>query len=93
MPVLAAQELKPEQAVALVSCLVWREKSEAGGRVSADMEGPVGALRQAARHVAKVTTAARPRPLAAYTCTSPACRDHGRQYWLKGTWSPCPTRG
>lgn len=50
-----AQDLKPEQAVALVACLVWREKSEAAPRVSEDMEGPVAALREAARRVAKAS--------------------------------------
>lgn len=48
------QELRVEQAVALVACLVWREKSDAAPRVSEDMEGPVAALREAARRVAKV---------------------------------------
>ena len=48
------QDLKVEQAVALVACLVWREKSDAAPRVSEDMEGPVAALREAARRVAKV---------------------------------------
>lgn len=50
-----AQDLKPEQAVALVACLVWREKSDAAPRVSEDMEGPVAALREAARRVAKAS--------------------------------------
>ena len=40
--------------MALVSCLVWREKSEAGGRVAPELEGPLAALREAARRVAKV---------------------------------------
>ena len=48
------QELSPEQAVALVSCLVWREKSDWAGRVGPELEGPVAALREAARRVAKV---------------------------------------
>ena len=48
------QDLKPEQAVALVACLVWREKSDAAARVSEELEGPVAALREAARRVAKV---------------------------------------
>lgn len=43
-----------EQAVALVACLVWREKSDGAPRISEDMEGPVAALREAARRVAKV---------------------------------------
>ncbi|CAL8466224.1 g5760 [Coccomyxa elongata] len=49
------KDLKVEQAVALVACLVWREKSDAAPRVSEDMEGPVAALREAARRVAKVS--------------------------------------
>jgi ATP-dependent RNA helicase DOB1 len=48
------QDLKAEQAVALVSCLVWREKTDNRTRVSEDMEGPVAALQEAARQVAKV---------------------------------------
>lgn len=40
--------------MAVVSCLVWREKSENRTRVSEDMEGPVAALQEAARQVAKV---------------------------------------
>ncbi len=39
-----------------MSCLVWREKSEAGGRVAPELEGPLAALREAARRVAKVFT-------------------------------------
>jgi ATP-dependent RNA helicase DOB1 len=54
------QDLKAEQAVALVSCLVWREKGDGGARVNEDLEGPVAALREAARRVAKV---GRPAPL------------------------------
>lgn len=42
------------QAVGLMACLVWREKSDTGARVSAELEGPVGALREAAKRVAKV---------------------------------------
>ena len=42
------------QAVGLMACLVWREKSDTGTRVSAELEGPVGALREAAKRVAKV---------------------------------------
>ncbi|EIE21291.1 antiviral helicase [Coccomyxa subellipsoidea C-169] len=49
------KDLKPEQAVALVACLVWREKSDAAPRVSEELEGPVAALREAARRVAKVS--------------------------------------
>ena len=41
--------------MALVACLVWREKSDAAARVSEDMEGPVAALREAARRVAKAS--------------------------------------
>ena len=43
------------QAVGLMACLVWREKSDTGARVSAELEGPVGALREAAKRVAKVS--------------------------------------
>ena len=48
------QELSAHQAVGLMACLVWREKSDTGTRVSAELEGPVGALREAAKRVAKV---------------------------------------
>ncbi len=47
------------QAVGLMACLVWREKSDSGTRVSAELEGPVGALREAAKRVAKVRHACR----------------------------------
>ena len=49
-----AQDLSVHQAVGLMACLVWREKSDTGTRVSAELEGPVGALREAAKRVAKV---------------------------------------
>ena len=42
------------QAVGLMACLVWREKIETSARLSAELEGPVGALREAAKRVAKV---------------------------------------
>ena len=48
------QDLNVHQAVGLMACLVWREKSDTGARVSAELEGPVGALREAAKRVAKV---------------------------------------
>lgn len=48
------QGLSAHQAVGLIASLVWREKSEKGMQVSAELEGPVGALREAAKRVAKV---------------------------------------
>lgn len=48
------QDLSAHQAVGLIASLVWREKSEKGVHVSAELEGPVGALREAAKRVAKV---------------------------------------
>ena len=42
------------QAVGLMASLVWREKTDTSARVSAELEGPVGALREAAKRVAKV---------------------------------------
>ncbi len=52
--VACLQELSVHQAVGLMACLVWREKSDSGTRVSAELEGSVGALREAAKRVAKV---------------------------------------
>ena len=54
---MCLQELSAHQAVGLMACLVWREKSDTGTRVSAELEGPVGALREAAKRVAKVCRA------------------------------------
>ena len=42
------------QAVGLMASLVWREKTDTSARVSAELEGPIGALREAAKRVAKV---------------------------------------
>lgn len=49
------QELTPDQVVALVSCTIWQERAEAGQKVREDMQGPYGALTEAARRVAKVS--------------------------------------
>ncbi|GAB4818279.1 hypothetical protein N2152v2_005325 [Parachlorella kessleri] len=48
------KELAHDQLCALVSCFVWREKSEAGNKVRPDMEAPYAALRETARRVGKV---------------------------------------
>ena len=53
------QELTPDQVVALVSCTIWQERAEAGQKVREDMQGPYGALTEAARRVAKVCPAPR----------------------------------
>lgn len=45
--------LKVDQVAALVSCFIWREKSEARAKVPHDMEGPYGLLREAARKIAR----------------------------------------
>ena len=58
----ALQELSPDQVVALVSCTIWQERSEAGQKVRDDMQGPYGALTEAARRVAKVWTPPPPPP-------------------------------
>jgi len=50
----AAQELSMEAAVALVSCLVWRERGDGGAAVRPELQGPLTALRAAARRVGKV---------------------------------------
>jgi len=42
-----------EAAVALVSCLVWRERGEGGAAVRPELQGPLAALRAAARRVGK----------------------------------------
>ena len=52
--VCALQELSPDQVVALVSCTIWQERAEVGQKVREDMQGPYGALTEAARRVAKV---------------------------------------
>jgi len=49
------QELTPDQVVALVSCTIWQERAEAGQKLREDMQGPYGALTEAARRVAKVS--------------------------------------
>lgn len=54
MVCLCIQELTPDQVVALVSCTIWQERAEAGQKVREDMQGPYGALTEAARRVAKV---------------------------------------
>ena len=41
------------QVAALVSCFIWREKSDVRGKVPHEMEGPYGLLRDAARHVGR----------------------------------------
>ncbi len=43
-----------ETAVALVSCLVWRERGEGGAAVRPELQGPLAALREAARRIGKV---------------------------------------
>lgn len=43
-----------ETAVALVSCLVWRERVDGGGAVRSELQGPLAALREAARRIGKV---------------------------------------
>ena len=48
------QDLSVHQAVGLMASLVWREKTDTSARVSAELEGPIGALREAAKRVAKV---------------------------------------
>ena len=48
-----AQELSVEAAVALVSCLVWRERADGGGAVRPELQGPLAALREAARRIGK----------------------------------------
>lgn len=48
------QELSVEAAVALVSCLVWRERGEGGAAVRPELQGPLAALREAARRIGKV---------------------------------------
>ncbi|KAK9840731.1 hypothetical protein WJX81_000998 [Elliptochloris bilobata] len=53
------QELSVEAAVALVSCLVWRERGDGGGTVRAELQGPLAALREAARRIGKVAAEAR----------------------------------
>ncbi len=60
------QELTPDQVVALVSCTIWQERAEAGQKVREDMQGPYGALTEAARRVAKVSAC-----LSCFAC--PAC--------------------
>jgi ATP-dependent RNA helicase DOB1 len=47
--------LGPDQIVSLLSACVWREPSETGNKVREDMQGPYGALLEAARRVAKVS--------------------------------------
>lgn len=43
-----------ETAVALVSCLVWRERMDGAGAVRPELQGPLAALREAARRIGKV---------------------------------------
>ena len=45
--------LSVSQIASLVSCFIWREKAEVRGRVPQDMESAYGALREAARRVAR----------------------------------------
>lgn len=45
--------LKVDQVAALVSCFIWREKSEARAKVPHEMEGSYGLLRDAARKIAR----------------------------------------
>ena len=45
--------LKVDQVAALVSCFIWREKSESRAKVPHDMEGPYGLLRDSARKIAR----------------------------------------
>ena len=49
-----------ETAVALVSCLVWRERGEGAAAARPELQGPLAALREAARRIGKV-----PAPLLA----------------------------
>ena len=37
-----------------MASLVWREKADTNARVSAELEGPISALREAAKRVGKV---------------------------------------
>ena len=50
------QGLSPETLVAVLSCMVWRERSDDTTQpaVSESLQGPISALREAARRVAKV---------------------------------------
>eukprot|EP00890_Picochlorum_soloecismus_P006631 jgi/Picsp_1/793/NSC_04282-R1_superkiller viralicidic activity 2-like 2 len=45
--------LGPDEIAALVSCFIWRDKSDVRARVPHQMEGPYSLLRDAARRVAK----------------------------------------
>lgn len=45
--------LNVDHVAALVSCFIWREKSEARAKVPHEMEGPYGLLREAARKIAR----------------------------------------
>ncbi|PRW05917.1 superkiller viralicidic activity 2-like 2 isoform B [Chlorella sorokiniana] len=45
--------LRHDQLCALLSCFIWREKSEAGNKVRSDLEAPFAALREHARKVAR----------------------------------------
>ncbi|WPT10693.1 DExH-box ATP-dependent RNA helicase DExH9 [Picochlorum sp. SENEW3] len=45
--------LKVDQVAALISCFIWREKSEARAKVPHEMEGPYASLRDAARRIAR----------------------------------------
>jgi ATP-dependent RNA helicase DOB1 len=45
--------LKVDQVAALVSCFIWREKSDSRAKVPHEMQGPYGLLRDAARKIAK----------------------------------------
>ncbi|KAI3427412.1 hypothetical protein D9Q98_010327 [Chlorella vulgaris] len=47
-------EMSLEQLCALMSCFIWRERSEGGNKLRPDLEGPYASLREAARKVAKV---------------------------------------
>jgi len=47
-----------EQVAALVSCFVWREKSEVRSKAPQDMESAYGSLRDAARRVSRAETEA-----------------------------------
>ncbi|EFN51100.1 hypothetical protein CHLNCDRAFT_141429 [Chlorella variabilis] len=47
------QDMSLEQLCALISCFIWREKSETGNKVRPDLEAPYGSLRAAARKVAR----------------------------------------
>jgi len=46
-------DLTPQQAVALASCLVFEEKSEEAPKVKPELEGPFRQLQEAARKIAK----------------------------------------